>query len=228
MKKRPLLSHGMQAFLWQNETFIIDSRRVLFWERTKTLICSDLHLGKTGHFRKEGIAVPQAVYRQDLNRLFDAIQFYKPHRVLMVGDLFHSNANKEWDWFARWRLDFPGIEFLLVIGNHDRVPTLFAQKMALQVEPWWMIDDFLFLHNPDETLPANINPKAIISGHIHPAIIVAANVRQKIRLPCFFFSEKQCLLPAFSLFTGCFILKPKKADVVFALAGNEIIAFSRQ
>ncbi len=227
MKIHPLISQGMQAFLWQNETFIIDSKRVLYWERTKTLICSDLHLGKTGHFRKEGIAVPQAVYQQDLNRLFSAIQFYKPIRVLMVGDLFHSNANKEWDWFARWRLDFPGIEFLLVQGNHDRVTAQFAQNMALQVEPRWMIDDFLFLHNPDEPLPADLNPKAIISGHIHPAILVATSVRQKVRLPCFFFSGKQCLLPAFSLFTGSFILKPKKADVVFALAGNEIIAINQ-
>ncbi len=199
----------------------------MYWERTQTLICSDLHLGKTGHFRKEGIAVPQGVYREDLNRLFDAIQFYKPKTVLMVGDLFHSKANKEWDWFARWRLDFPMIQFLLVQGNHDRLPTSFADKMALQVVPWWLQDDFLFIHNPEEEMPAGLQPKAIISGHVHPAILVPASVRQKVRLPCFYFSENQCLLPAFSHFTGTFILKLKKADVVFALSGNDIIRVNR-
>lgn len=218
---------AMQSFQWHNEIFIIDSRRVMYWEHTQTLICSDLHLGKTGHFRKEGIAVPQGVYREDLNRLFDAIQFYKPKTVLMVGDLFHSRANKEWDWFARWRLDFPGIDFLLVQGNHDRLPPRFAEQMALQVVPWWLQEGFLFIHNPEEIMPADIQVKAVISGHVHPAILVPTSIRQKVRLPCFCFTEKQGLLPAFSHFTGTFILKPKKADVVFALAGNEIIRVNR-
>ena len=30
----------------------------MFWEEEKALIVSDLHFGKTGHFRKSGIAVP--------------------------------------------------------------------------------------------------------------------------------------------------------------------------
>src|SRR6185312_7751518 len=40
--------------------------RCIFWEEERSLILADLHFGKTGHFRKAGIAVPQSVYREDL------------------------------------------------------------------------------------------------------------------------------------------------------------------
>ena len=51
--------------------------RSIFWEEKKSLIISDLHFGKTGHFRKSGIAIPQAVYKQDLQRLFEQIQYFQ-------------------------------------------------------------------------------------------------------------------------------------------------------
>ncbi len=70
------------------------------------LLLSDLHFGKTGHFRKEGIAVPQAIYKEDLQRLVTQIQFFKPQQVVVIGDMFHSHANKELDLFKKWRNDF--------------------------------------------------------------------------------------------------------------------------
>jgi metallophosphoesterase superfamily enzyme len=58
--------------------FWLSPERVLYWEEEKTLILSDLHFGKTGHFRKSGIAVPQSIYQQDLQRLFHQISFFNP------------------------------------------------------------------------------------------------------------------------------------------------------
>jgi metallophosphoesterase superfamily enzyme len=55
------------------------------------LIVSDLHFGKTGHFRKSGIAVPQSVYKKDLQRLFHQVQYFQPRKLIVVGDLFHSS-----------------------------------------------------------------------------------------------------------------------------------------
>ncbi|MFX6499045.1 hypothetical protein ABTG19_18945, partial [Acinetobacter baumannii] len=49
----------------------LSAARVLYWENKKTLIVSDTHFGKTGHFRKNGIVVPQNVYKEDLQRFFD-------------------------------------------------------------------------------------------------------------------------------------------------------------
>ena len=47
-------------------TFTLSNDRCVFWEEEKMLLLSDLHFGKTGHFRKEGIAVPQDIYKEDL------------------------------------------------------------------------------------------------------------------------------------------------------------------
>src|ERR1044072_3206990 len=93
--------------------------RCIFWEDQRSLIVSDLHFGKTGHFRKAGIAVPQSVFKEDLQRLVAQLQHFKPKQLVVVGDLFHSVANKELDLFRRWREDMPGLCIQLVKGNHD-------------------------------------------------------------------------------------------------------------
>ena len=37
----------------QNEIFTLTNQRALFWGKEKALIFSDLHIGKTAHFRKK-------------------------------------------------------------------------------------------------------------------------------------------------------------------------------
>lgn len=221
----PNLAAEMQRIEWYEQVFWADPQRVLYWERHRILLCADLHLGKTGHFRKEGIAVPQAVYQQDLQRLFAAISFHQPARVIMVGDLFHSRANKEWDWFGRWRRDFSTLPFTLILGNHDKLPNGLAAELGLEVTASETIDNILLQHHPatetgNEMIPEGM---AVISGHVHPSVIVPAGARQKVRLPCFYFGKSQCLLPAFSLFSGTHPIKPKAKDVVFAIAGQSLV-----
>src|ERR1043165_5591532 len=102
-----------------DQTLWISAERVLYWEDERALVVSDMHFGKTGHFRKAGIAVPQSVYKEDLQRLVAQVQFFSPRTLLVVGDLFHSVANKELDLFYRWRHDLSGLEIKLIKGNHD-------------------------------------------------------------------------------------------------------------
>ena len=77
----------------KENNFLLSSQRCLFWIEQKILIVTDLHLGKSGHFRKNGIAIPQTIFKEDIQRLFDQITFYKPTQLIIVGDLFHSVAN---------------------------------------------------------------------------------------------------------------------------------------
>ena len=79
----PFLSHKIFG-----QTFLLSAQRTIFWEEEKTLILSDLHLGKSGHFRKSGIAIPQNLYKEDLFRLLNEIQFFRPKQLIIVGDLF--------------------------------------------------------------------------------------------------------------------------------------------
>ncbi len=110
---RPHLIQCHQQKIW------LSPERCMFWENQQTLILSDMHIGKTAHFRKAGIAVPQQVFQEDLHRLFQQIHFFSPQRIIVTGDLFHSEANLEHDWFSNWRRELDGIDFILVKGNHE-------------------------------------------------------------------------------------------------------------
>lgn len=42
-------------------------------------------------------------------------------------------------------------------------------------------------------------------------------------LPCFYFGTEYAIVPAFGSFTGSQVLTPKINDVIFVIAGNEVI-----
>lgn len=217
----------MKQFTWHGQHFCLHPHRLLFWEEEKVLIGSDLHLGKIGHFRKAGIALPQQAYKEDLHRLFSALQYFQPKQFLIVGDLFHSKANKELDWFLRWRADLAAIDFLLIRGNHDLLSDQWYQQHQISVCPSYTCNGLHFVHDPQEAKgneqQAISNGQATVSGHIHPGIRLNGFARQSVQLPCFYFSPTQCILPAFGQFTGLYNVRPQAGDNIFVLLNNEII-----
>ena len=58
--------NALVAYTINENDFVLSPERVMYWEKQKTLIIADLHIGKTGHFRKSGIPVPQNVFKEDL------------------------------------------------------------------------------------------------------------------------------------------------------------------
>lgn len=217
---------SMTAHHWHGQTFWLTADRILFWEEEKTLIASDLHIGKTGHFRKHGIAVPQDIYKEDLQRLFASLQFFKATRFVIVGDLFHSHANKELDWFIRWRNDFAAVDFVLVKGNHDILPDKWYAGNNIKTLSCLLQNGLLFVHDKADCAANDYDAKdikGIVSGHLHPGVLIKSGPRQHINLPCFYFNSTECILPAYSHFTGTFGIKPKKEDAVYAIAGKELM-----
>jgi uncharacterized protein len=215
-----LLSH-----IIQDEHFIISAERALFWEAQSALIVADLHVGKTGHFRRSGINIPQSVYKDDLHRLLAQILFFKAQRLIIVGDLTHSIVNREMDLFRKWRKDFSSLEVHLAKGNHDILDNRWYEEADIYVhnEPF-AVGKFVFTHDitkPKDSVP---NGSYAFSGHVHPSITIRGKARQSLRFPCFYFTPDYCILPAFSRFTGGYRVEPQKGDSVFALADKEIIA----
>jgi DNA ligase-associated metallophosphoesterase len=212
----------------QND-FILNSNRTVFWEQEKILILSDLHLGKTGHFRKSGIAVPAAVMKEDMQRFVAAIQFYKPLLVLIVGDLFHSVANKEHELFLKWRNDLLHVPMLLVKGNHDIVPEEWYKKAHIEtVEKIWRKNNFLFVHQPEDMQETDLHKADyFFCGHIHPAINIKGLGKQSLRFLCFYFTNKYAVLPAFGKFTGTYLVTPKKTETAFAIVEDSVVLYKK-
>lgn len=212
-------------FILNQQTLWLSPERCIYWEEEKALILSDLHLGKSGHFRKSGIAVPQNVFKEDLQRLFSLIQFFKTSQLLIVGDLFHSHANKEMEMFLKWRSDLPHLQFRLIRGNHDILTKKYYAEAGIEVTKQKLsIKNFCFTHDINETCEEESNnTNFTFSGHVHPGIRMSGIAKQQLYFPCFYFTKNYAILPAFGRFTGLYNITPKKNDKVFALVENSVV-----
>jgi len=198
-----------------NQTFWLSPERCIYWEEKKALVVSDLHFGKTGHFRKSGIPVPPTVYKEDLQRLVQQIQYFNPEELIVVGDLFHSRENKELDLFLKWRNDFPDLRIKLVKGNHDILNKQWYSQASIEVyDDCLTLDQFTFIHDVSACKDSN---QYFFSGHIHPGVSIYGMGRQSLKFPCFYFGRNYAVLPAFSRFTGLAMINPHQHDDVFAI-----------
>lgn len=210
----PILHKHLGQSLW------LSAERTVYWEEKKILMAADLHFGKSGHFRKSSIAIPQNIYKKDLQKLFKEIQHYQPKQVIIAGDMFHSTDNKEIDLFKKWRNDLPDIEVILVVGNHDILIQERYHSMDIQIiHDSLSIHPFIILHE----LPAIFSEDAFyIAGHIHPGVTIRGLGKQSLRFPCFYFSSNYLLLPAFSDFTGLYTIQPKQRDQIYAVLPSNL------
>jgi DNA ligase-associated metallophosphoesterase len=181
------------------EKLLLTNQKAVFWEREHMLVIADLHLGKTAHFRKHGIAIPSTVMMQDLERLSALIMHFHARQLVIVGDMFHASYNRDLELFAIWRDNFPKLDIILVKGNHDRLSDEQYRQVGinltcpeLNVHPLVMVHEFIAPGPTGFTL----------CGHLHPGKVIYGPARQTLRLPCFILAEDHMVLPAFSQFTG--------------------------
>ncbi|MCS3528988.1 ligase-associated DNA damage response endonuclease PdeM [Chryseobacterium sp. JUb7] len=201
----------------QNEIFTITNQRAAFWEKEKALILSDLHIGKTAHFRKNGIALANEIMKNDLNRLSILITYFNPEKLIVVGDLLHAGDNSDVDEFCNWRNRYPDLQFYLIEGNHDKISQAVEAKLCLSSKSKHIeINEFYFIHDFDKKIE-NFQ----ITGHIHPGITLHSAIKN-IRLPCYVLTSNQLLLPAFSEFTGLDTKNIPKGGQFFVFTDTEI------
>ena len=119
----PSLEHPMLTVTHHllGEDLVLHPHRALYWPRLQWLLVSDLHLGKAAHFRRAGAALPGHDDRV-LQRLEGLVTVFRPERLVVLGDLFHSVHNHRWAPFAAWVKQL-GIPVELVPGNHDILAT---------------------------------------------------------------------------------------------------------
>ena len=205
----------------ESSSIVLLPEKAILWPEKKTLILSDIHLGKSGHFRKSGIAAPAKINSKNLHRLSILIEDYNPDTICVLGDLFHSGVNYDWFEFEKWRSEFHNLHFKLVLGNHDTLHKSFYDSATIKVSDYLITEPFIFTHQADEE--NNRHPSLTrISGHVHPAIRLKGKGKQTLRIPCFKVSKNEILLPAFGEFTGLHTIKPNETDRVFGVVDNSI------
>lgn len=199
-------------------------QKAIYWQKKKILMIADLHIGKSGHFRKHGIPVPGGVNTSNIDRMDELVGAIEPEHLIILGDLFHSSANKEWDEFQRWRKKQSKLEVTLVIGNHDILPSTAYHSSHINLFKKLTIGSFLLIHDLNELSSIrDTSDTYILSGHIHPAVRLRGKGRQSMKLPCFYFGINEGILPAFGQFTGTHVIEPRKGEKVYTIADSQIL-----
>lgn len=182
------------------------------------LLISDVHLGKISHFRKHGSALPGGAILKNFLKLDSAVQYFDPEKICFLGDLFHSTLNNEWLLFTNW-VQQTALPIVLVAGNHDIIKPQKYYDLNIDVVSEWVLDGFLLTHHPEER-----EGLFTLSGHIHPAIVLGGMGRQFLKLPCFFRTQQQMILPAFGEFTGTYVMEPKENDTAYVITKEDVVA----
>ncbi len=203
--------------------------RSLWWEKEEILMVSDVHLGKAAHFRKHGIAIPPAVNAESLRRLETLIRLYQPRRLLVLGDLFHSDLNAEWSEFCRWLKEIYNScgleEFRLVEGNHDVLPDAAFDGIKLVRSAQWSLGPFDFVHDPKDAALPVVAGRVSIAGHLHPAIRLTGKAKQQLRLPGWWWQalRQTLVMPNFGTFTGSSVVEMRAQDRFWICSGQSVV-----
>lgn len=194
-------------------------QKAIYWQKRETLLIADLHIGKSGHFRKNGIPVPPQVNKNNFAILDKLVEKLEVNHIIFLGDLFHSRINEEWNEFRSWRRNYPGLEVTLVIGNHDILPGKVYHAAHVSVFQRLKIPPFQFVHDIYKTKKSEYY---LLGGHVHPALKLKGKGRQRMKFPCFYFGEESGILPAFGTFTGTAVIRPTEKDRTFVVVKNQI------
>ncbi len=200
------------------EPFYLLPQKAIYRPLKKQLFFSDIHLGKTTHFRKKGIALPQQSKLKDIDLITSLINRYQPLQIIFLGDLFHSSYNNEWLYFKSLLQQFATLQFILVKGNHDILKDDIYAIKNLDVIDVLEEEQFIFTHYPLEN-PIKLN----FCGHVHPSYTLRGKAKQSITLPCFYKQNLTFMLPAFGNLTGLFAVQKNKKTSIYLITQKMVI-----
>lgn len=202
-----------------NEIAVLDPLRALYLPAYGTVVVSDLHLGKAAHLRKHGSALPEGHDARTLDRLSAVLATYRPEQLIVVGDLFHSVHNRQWERLVAWRTHHT-VPFILVRGNHDLLADdHYADAGIRCVDTELVLGPFRLRHHPSASAGGHV-----IAGHIHPGVVLRGEGLQRMQLPCFHIGATTTVLPAFGTNTGLHRIRPLPGERVYAVTDTRVFA----
>jgi DNA ligase-associated metallophosphoesterase len=208
---------------------VLRADRTLWLPEGRTLVVSDLHLGKAAVFRHHGLAVPEGDTERDLGRLSEAIGSCGAGRLVIAGDFFHAPAAQSAEVLAAvrgWRERHAGLAVRLVVGNHDRGAAMPPGDLGFAVSARdWTEGGLTFVHDPEEAGDEGY----AVAGHVHPVLRLKGRGRMGSgpAVPCFWVRRRVLVLPGFGTFTGGAAVRPVVGDRVYAVADGGVVEVPR-
>jgi metallophosphoesterase superfamily enzyme len=117
-------------------------------------------------------------------------------------------------------MEFGSLDITLIRGNHDvRVGALSESWPIKVVDPGIVIEQVALGHHPGQ-VPYGVD--VYLCGHLHPAIHFSIGSERLGKLPCFWYSRRQLVLPAIGKFTGTHVIKLSDDESAWITAENTI------
>jgi DNA ligase-associated metallophosphoesterase len=196
--------------------------RAIFWKRKCTLLIADTHWGKAATMRSAGLPIPGGTTSADMDRLSALVKKTGARRILFLGDVIHARsgrAAKTLAAVARWRGLHAELELVLVRGNHDAHAGDPPKELNMKCADAPLVEaPFVFQHFPSRSADGYA-----LAGHTHPAVKIHGRAGERATLICFHFTDCCGTLPAFGSLTGCAIVRPGPEDLVYGIAGDEVV-----
>lgn len=164
----------------------------LYVAQARTLVISDLHLGKSDRIaRRGGGLIPPYENTETLQKLDSDITATMPETVICLGDSFDdlagADALDDTHRATLARLQ-AGRRWIWVEGNHDPGPVDLGGTHLAEVT----IGGIALRHIATPARPE-------VSGHYHPKLAIAGAGRAR---PCFVYDADRLILPAYGTYTG--------------------------
>jgi DNA ligase-associated metallophosphoesterase len=198
----------------------------LFWPDQSMLFVADTHLGKDATFRRGGIPVPTGATDATLARISKMLRRTCAARFCILGDMLHAKSSIATDVrksLENFFLEFSSVQMTLVLGNHDTRVGALPRNWPIEVlNPRTLIDSVAIGHHPSELPPG---AQVYLCGHVHPAIRISSRSERLGKLPCFWHSRGQVVLPAIGEFTGTHVVTLAAEDNAWIVADNQIYAY---
>jgi DNA ligase-associated metallophosphoesterase len=210
---------------FHGEELILHPEGAIWWPAKRSLLLSDLHLGKSAAFRARGLPVPEGDNTQDLRRIDSLVAEFGTETLLVLGDFLHSNSKLTPELAAElnvWLQQLP-CEVVLIRGNHDPSPSDLKAVPRLKTLDRLQLGSILLIHNPAHAP----DRKPSIAGHLHPLCRIGRKEGPKRRVPCFYQTSHTLVLPAFGTFTSGTVVEPKRPnELCHVIAGDRVLPLS--
>jgi DNA ligase-associated metallophosphoesterase len=208
------------------ESLFLLPEKAIFIQESSTLLVADAHFGKAVSFRKLGVPVPAGTTDETLSVLTKLVHRWAVKRIVFLGDFLHSARSLAPETLAammRWRTAHSALELTLVRGNHDLRAGDPPAALGIQSCDEPLMHGGLALSHHPRSVPGAF----VLAGHLHPCVSVGGRAHDWHRLPCFWFSERVAILPAFGAFTGMHPIRTQPGERVFAAANDRVFELQR-